>query len=388
MPTTKFPPGISALGLLFTVICFLTTAHTQTETVLYSFTTNPSDGTNPFSGLTLDAKGNLYGTTYFGGTFGFGTVFKISPTGTETVLYNFTGGADGAYPYGSDLIRDKAGNLYGTTNFGGANGEGTVFMLSPSGSETVLHSFAPDGVDGFFPFGGLVMDKAGNLYGTTLQGGAKNFGTVFKLTPAGVETILHSFQADADGAYPSNVTLALGKKNVLYGTTNSGGAGRVGTVFKVTQTGSETVLHTFAIDGVDGYFPFGGVVLDKKGNLYGTTHAGGTFDNGTVFKITPAGTETIMHNFTGGADGGEPYAHVALDKLGNLYGTTYFGGSSGVGTVFSVDPTGKEGVLHSFKSNPDGAYPVAGVVLDKKNNLYGTTYQAGLGYGTVYKIGK
>jgi uncharacterized repeat protein (TIGR03803 family) len=363
----------------------------QTETVLYSFSNDGIDGNSPFSSLTLDAQGNLYGTADFGGTSdGSGTVFKISPTGTETVLYNFSGGADGANPDSSRVVSDKAGNLYGTTNAGGDNSVGTVFKLTPSGIETVLHSFAADGVDGFNPDGGLVIDGLGNLYGTTIKGGASNFGTVFKVTPAGLETVLHSFAADGTEGCNPRGGVVRGKRSSLYGTTSGCGAQGAGTVFQLTLTKARTltVLHTFNADGTDGTFPDAGVVFDKVGNLYGTTSQGGASDSGTVFKITPAGAETVLHAFaTDGTDGLFPNG-VILDKLGNLYGTTSAGGTGKCGTVFKVAPDGTETVLHPFCSNAqDGANPQASLVLGKKNTLYGTTENGGSFFsGTVFKL--
>jgi uncharacterized repeat protein (TIGR03803 family) len=361
----------------------------QTETVLYSFSNDGVDGNSPFSSLTLDAKGNLYGTADYGGTSdGSGTVFKISPNGTETVLYDFTGGADGANPDTSGVVFDKAGNLYGTTNFGGANSAGAVYKLTPSGTETVLHSFAADGVDGYSPDGGLVIDRLGNLYGTTISGGASNFGTVFMVTPAGVETVLHSFAADGTEGCNPRGGVVLGKKKILYGTTFGCGAQGAGTVFQLTKSGTLTVLHSFNQDGADGTFPIARVVLDRSGNLYGTTSEGGASGSGTVYKVTPTGTETVLHAFaTDGSDGVSPNG-VILDKLGNLYGTTSAGGTGKCGTVFKVAPDGTETVVYPFRSNfQDGANPQASLVLGKKNTLYGTTENGGIfTSGTVFKL--
>jgi len=367
----------------------LGTAFTQTESVLHNFVANGTDGYAPHEGLAVDKKGNFYGTTYEGGASNYGTVFKVTPKGAETVLYSFAGGPDGAYPYFSGaLVLDTAGNLYGTTWAGGANGYGTVFKLTPAGVETVLHSFAYDGTDGDYPHAGLVLDKTGNLYGSTYYGGANGFGTVFKVTPAGTETVLYSFKGGTDGCYPYNAGLVIGKKAALYGTTSGCGASGAGTVFKVTPTGTETVLHSFANNGTDGVHPYAGLVLEKTtGNFYGTTHDGGASNNGTVFMVTPTGTETVLHSFVNdGADGLNPYAGLILDKTGNLYGTTYSGGASNNGTVFELTPSGTEIVLHSFGVDPDGALPTASLVLGKKGILYGTTTAGGTNYGTVFKV--
>jgi len=364
-------------------------AHAQTESVLHSFALNDTDGYYPYAGLAIDTTGNLYGTTYEGGAYNEGTVFKVTPSGTVTALHSF-GGADGANPYLSRVVRDKAGNLYGTTTAGGANGFGTVFKLSPTGTETVLHSFAADGKDGYRPYASLAIDTTGNLYGTTISGGASSYGTVFKVTPSGTETVLYSFKGGTDGCNPYNSGVVLGTKGVLYGATAGCGANAVGTVFKLTRTGIETVLHSFANSGTDGFNPYAGLVLDKTtGNFYGTTYYGGTSDAGTVFMVTPTGTETVVHSFaTDGKDGYHPYAGVVLDKTGNLYGTTSAGGVSGLGTAFKITPSGTETVLHSFANDgTDGFYPYASLVLGKKGVLYGTTYVGGgSGYGTVFKI--
>ena len=366
----------------------LGTALAQTESILYSFVDVP-DGKFPDATPILDAKGNLYGTTTSGGTSNYGTVFKVTPGGAETVLYSFGGPPDGAGPYTAGVVRDKAGNLYGTTGAGGANNQGSVFKLTPAGVETLLHSFVADGKDGVLPIGGLVMDKAGNLYGTTNRGGAASQGTVYMVTPSGSETVLHSFAAGADGCQPYNVTLAL-YKNALYGTTEGCGVNGYGTVFKVTLTGTETVLYSFPGTRFDGFQPVAGVVLDKAGNLYGTTVGGGSSSHGTAFKLTPAGKETVLYAFPQTeTDGYGPEAPVALDKLGNLYGTTLKGGTGSgcCGTVWKLDPSGVETILHVFTGTPDGNAVNSGVVLDKKGNLYGTAFGGGAkGDGAVYKV--
>jgi uncharacterized repeat protein (TIGR03803 family) len=353
----------------------------QSFSVLYSFT--PSDGEGPKSSLVLDKEGNLYGTAGFGGgSIGWGEVFKLDPAGTETVLHSFAG-SDGIDPSGG-LVRDKEGNLYGTTSHGGTGG-GTVFHLDTTNTVTVLHTFT--GPDGAFPLADLVRDKEGNLYGTTSGGGASNFGAVFKLDRTGTETVLHSFTGP-DGAYPA-AGLVRDEGGNLYGTTPNGGASDQGTVFKLDTTGTETVLHSFT--GPDGANPnFAGLVRDKEGNLYGTTLYGGDLLNclglgcGVVFKVDTTGTETVLHSFIG-PDGRGPAAGLVLDKEGNLYGTTFAGGTSNQGTVFKLDTKGTETVLHSF-TGTDGGDPEATLVLDKAGNLYGTTDSGTSGDGTVFKL--
>jgi uncharacterized repeat protein (TIGR03803 family) len=305
------------------------------KSVVHNFESG-SDGAVSYASLIADADGNLYGTTTVGGINNNGTVFKITPQGQETVLYSFESGADGAYPYGG-LTLNTDGNLYGTTKNGGINDYGTVFKITPQGVETVLYSFQ-DGSDGAFPVASLVADANGNLYGTTSGGGSDYAGTVFKITSQGVESVLHSFQGGADGAVPQ-AGLILDATGNLYGTTQDGGGiNDYGTVFKITPQNVETVLYSFR--GVnDGANPYAGLILDATGNLYGTTAHGGFNNYGTVFKITPQGQETVLYRFQSGSNGAVPQAGLIFDATGNLYGTTQLGGDNsyfGHGTVFKL----------------------------------------------------
>jgi len=386
---SKMISRVASASLALAVVLFLSavsnhSAQAQTFGLLYSFT-NGTDGGYPYSTLIQDASGNLYGTTYYGGAYTYGTAFELS-TGPETVLHSFGNGmGDGSSPF-AGLVRDSSGNLYGTTYSGGASGYGTVFMLDTTGKETVLHSFA-GGADGKAPiYGSLVRDGSGNLYGTTKLGGASGVGTVFKVTKTGKETVLYSFTNGLDGGYPF-AGLVRDTSGNLYGTTYSGGASSVGTVFKVTKTGTETVLYSFS-GGADGEYPYAGLVRDSLGNLYGTTSEGGASNVGTVFKVTPTGQETVLYSFAGGTDGANPFAGLVRDRKGNLYGTTEAGGASGVGTVFKLSATGQETVLHTFTgATMDGANPFGGLVRDAAGNLYGTTFVGGaFGHGAVYKI--
>jgi uncharacterized repeat protein (TIGR03803 family) len=387
---------------LVTAAGFSSAAAAQEFTPLYSFT--GSDGANPEASLIADPAGNLYGTTRFGGAtttegcrpLGCGTVFQLTPSGSLNVLHSFTG-SDGAYPY-AGLLADAAGNLYGTTWDGGDNGRGTVFQLDPSGALTVLHSFT-GGSDGQRPVTGLLADAAGNLYGTAHSGGDGGFGTVFQLDPSGSLTVLYSFTGDSDGQYPDSGLIADAAGN-LYGTTRGelGAMGSCplgcGTVFQLTPSGTLNVLHSFT--GNDGSHPVAGLLADAAGNLYGTTSAGGvgtscTFIGGcgTVFQLTPSGALNVLYNFTGGSDGGNPDAALIADAAGNLYGTTQNGGASascnrpyGCGTVFQLDTSGTLTALHIFTGS-DGAYPPAGLLADTAGNLYGTTYGGGTGTGCI-----
>jgi uncharacterized repeat protein (TIGR03803 family) len=427
MSRTRSNVNSIALWLLLTaVLCFLVAtvqpAHAQVLTTLYSFT-GGADGNTPFGSLIKDKAGNLYGTASWGGSeggnctynggygTGCGTVFELTRSGSVwsfTLLYSFNGYPDdAANPANEFLAFDKLGNLYGTTYYGGTvpcsgqPGCGTVFKLTPSQNgwtETMLYSF-PQGNGAFSPDSGVVVDKVGNLYGTTFHSGTGP-GTVYKVTPSGTETVVYAFTGGADGGYPFG-GLVLDRKGNLYGTTQYGGTGQncggsgCGTVFKIAPDGTETVLYSFA-GGNDGQWPWAGVILDKLGNLYGTTWVGGGTGCGgngcgTVFKLAPDGTETILHSFNS-SDGEGVWGGVIFDAKGNLYGTTFVGGAYGEGTVYELTPSGgvwTQTVLHSFDSfagSDDGAYPHGSLLL-KGGILYGTTQAGGANFqGTVFGL--
>jgi uncharacterized repeat protein (TIGR03803 family) len=390
---SKMCPGAASAALALVLVLVLGVATTQpaqaqTFTLLHSFTGSP-DGAAAYAPLIRDAAGNLYSTTEGGGAYGYGTVFKASKSGKVTVLYSFTGGSDGANPF-VGLLRDKAGNLYGTTAYGGASSVGTVFKLSKSGKETVLHSFAGGTADGCYPFGGLLRDAAGNFYGTTEVCGASGVGTVFKLSEKGVLTLLHSFAGgSSDGEYPSFTTLLMDKTGNIYGVAEQGGTYNLGVAYKLSKSGKLTVLHSFAGGSTDGCDVFGTPVRDSKGNLYGTANACGSSEVGIVWKVSPKGTETILHSFAGGAsDGEEPIAGLIADAKGNLYGDTYQGGPANLGTVYKLDEKGTLTLLHTF-SGSDGSYPYSGLLRDATGTLYGTTLYGGSDdFGTVWKLTK
>jgi uncharacterized repeat protein (TIGR03803 family) len=347
------------------------------DLVLHNFAAPPR-GANPLASVTRDAAGNLYGTAALGGIANRGVVFKVDTEGQENLLYSFTGGADGGVPEAS-VIGDGAGNLYGTTNSGGASNAGVVFRLNAKGQETVLYSFT-GGADGGYPYSGVIRDAAGNLYGTTTYGGGADLGVVYKVDASGHETVLHSFTGAADGGHP-NAGLILDAKGNLYGTAVNSGAEYGGVVFRMDPMGNETVLHSFS--GEDGVEPYAGLIGDGAGNLYGTTFYGGTTGNGVVYKLDAKGNETVLYNFTGGADGGEPQSGVILDAEGNLYGTTLLGGTGdcpeGCGVAYKLDAIGQESVLHSFTGGADGAngYGDPGLIRDTEGNLYGATSNGG-----------
>ena len=372
--------------------------------MLYTFK-GGSDGSEPYAGLLMDKTGNLYGTTFAGGAHGYGTVFKLAKGGSETILYSFGGGNDGAYPE-AGVILDASGNLYGTTADGGSldgcqgEGCGTIFKVAPDGTESVVHAFA-GGKDGSTPTAGLVADRSGNLYGTTYSGGSTancdyqtGCGTVYKLAPDGTETVLYAFHGGSDGGNPF-AGLIIDAAGNLYGTTQYAGSGNCvsgcGVVFRVAPDGSETVLHAF--DYSDGAYPAGGVVMDKAGNLYGTTGWG--YVVGNVYRLSPDGTLTVLHSFTDVPDGANPYDRLAMDGSGNLYGTTQAGGKrcgnygSSCGVIFEIAPGGTETVLHAFrKKKGDGILPLAGLIRDRKGNLYGTTTALTWhsATGTIFKL--
>jgi uncharacterized repeat protein (TIGR03803 family) len=363
-------------ALLMVVLVFGTSAQAQTFATLYSFT--GTDGEHPNAGVVEDRAGNLYSTTPYGGHYN-GVVFKVSSSGTETVLHYF-GSADGANPY-SPVIRDNKGNLYGTTWGGGTSSQGTIFVIDAAGKQTVLHSFAGGTTDGCFPGGGLAMDKYGSLYGTTSSCGADNYGTLFKLGKKGAYTLLHSF-AGRDGAYPGNSSPILGRQGNIYGVTFEGGRAGAGVVYKLTKRRIK-VLYAFR-GATDGCSPSATPAMDKAGNLYGTTSGNGCSGNGTVWKVSPKGAETILHSFAGGTtDGCNPYGGVVRDPKGNLYGTTFSCGAYNAGTVWELSGDTLT-LLHSF-SGSDGLYPNGDLLRDSKGGLYGTAHNGGTeDYGTVW----
>lgn len=403
-----FTMSKSGISVVSTVLCLFASAAcsvAQTYTVndlgttfttLHSF--DGTDGALSFAGLIQATNGNLYGTTYYGGAWGSGEVFEITPGGTLTTLYSFcsqSGCTDGEYTY-AVLVQATDGNFYGTTYLGGANNYGTVFKLSPSGTLTTLHSF--NGTDGSEPLAGLVQATNGALYGTTYMGGSKGYGEVFKITPSGTFTILHSFcsrSACADGANPY-AGLVQGTDGNFYGTTLGGGGKKgFGTVFKITPSGALTTLHSFCSQTgcADGQFPQTGLVQGTNGILYGTTILGGAYGSGTIFSITTSGALTALYNVcsqSGCPDGNYLYAPLIQATDGNLYGVMDVGGASNHGTVFKLTLSGTLSTLYSFCSQTnctDGEYPGGGLVQDTNGNLYGTTADGGAhAHGTIFSL--
>jgi uncharacterized repeat protein (TIGR03803 family) len=357
--------------------------------VVYAFP-GIAGGQYPYNGgVTLGSDGRLYGTTEYGGSDGAGVLYQLDGNRCETVLYTFDLFTANGYgqPTGN-VIRDSAGNFYGTTFIGQADvgyGFGVVYKVNTSGHATVLHNFT-NGTDGGNPYGGVILDAKGNVYGTASGGGASGDGVVFKIDTSGNETVLYSFTGGTDGGFPYGSIIRDSAGN-FYGTTNGGGAAGAGVVFKLDSSGNETVLYSFS-GGADGGYPLAGLIRDSDGNFYGTTNGGGASSAGVVFKLDTSGSETVLHTFTGGADGGYPlWVVLARDLAGNLYGTTASGGTANEGVVFKIDTSGNESVLHSFTGGPDGGTPFTGVILGPEEQLYGATALGGqANVGVVFEI--
>jgi uncharacterized repeat protein (TIGR03803 family) len=407
---SKFNWGMRPCGVFLLWLAAAIALPAQTFTTLHSFD-NGTDGESPEAGLVQGTDGKFYGTTELGGTNGYGTVFSITADGKLATLHSFHF-TDGAAPFG-ELVRAANGQLYGTTAGGGASnacsgGCGTVFKITLGGTLTTLHSF--DGTDGSSPYAGLIQATNGNFYGTTKGGGANNGGTIFRITAGGKLTIIHNFCLQGGqfcGWYPQ-AGLVQGSDGDFYGTTVFGGAGcesdygyGCGTVFKITPNGRLTTLHSFCVGNggcTDGSNPLAGLVQDTEGNFYGTTTS-------TVFKIAPSGTLTTLYRFPCSQqnvcpDGTYPSAALVLGTDGDLYGTTAYGGADlsgschssgpGCGTIFKITPSGTLTTLYSFCAQTnctDGAVPYAGLVRGTNGTFYGTTWAGGAGgYGTIFSL--
>jgi uncharacterized repeat protein (TIGR03803 family) len=396
--------------------------HLAREHVIYNFQ-GGSGGAGPEGTLIADRSGALYGTTAYGGIYGCtfnagcGTVFKLTPSAhsySHSVLYEFLGGTDGDGP-GSGVVADKSGALYGTTEYGGPAGDGSVFKLTRSGSsytETVLHSFA-GGDDGNAPLAGLTIDASGNLYGATLLGGGGSqcttgagCGVIFELRRSGStysERVLHTFTGGSDGATPGSPPIFVGRD--LYGTAATGGGNPscggapinpgCGTVFELVRRGRAftfKVLYRFAGAPSDAANAFAGLAIGTGGALYGAGQYGGSQNEGAVFALSRTGrkySETLLHSFTGGHDGSYPLAALAVGGDGALYGTTQYGGTANAGTVFEVTSSGSERVLFAFPNGTGGGYPLGGVLVGSRGGLWGTAEYGGkssLAAGIAFKL--
>ena len=391
--TLCFARTVSIVLTLLAVTAMVAPA--QTFTTLVNF--DALNVSNPTAPLIQGTDGNFYGTTTgIEGPAGTGTVFKMTPTGTLTTLYTFCSQSlctDGRYPYYAGLAQGTDGNFYGITAAGGdVNGDGTIFKITPDGTLTTLYTFS--GTDGSSPDSTLVQGDDGNFYGTTGSGGTSSAGTIFKITPTGTLTTLHSFSG-TDGSSP--IALVQGDDGNFYGTTLFGGANGQGTVFEMTADGTLTTLYSFCSQGgcTDGSSNLGPLVQGTDGNFYGTTAAGGAGCGedtcGTVFKITPTGTLTTLYSFSG-SDGRSPEGALAQGSDGNFYGTTYEGGGNNAGTIFKITPAGTLTTLHSFDGT-DGFGSEAGLVQGTDGKFYGTTTFGGTssncggsGCGTIFSL--
>jgi len=398
--------------IAFALVALSATSAKAATDVVYSFA-GDEDGEYPSTELVVDGAGNLYGTSVQGGEIGGGTVFELTPSGNgwiHTVLYSFTGGADGGQPYGGVAI-DAQGNLYGTTVIGGNGGIcveegcGVVYKLTKSGgnwTQTVLYNFT-GGDDGYGPGSGLTIGKDGSLYGMTPTGGAYGLGVIFQLkADQGGHSrfrVIHAFTGGSDGGTGSAGRL-LDENGTLYGVATVGGAYGKGTAFRLkpTQSGPWNLTTIYAFKGQpDAGFPYGGLARDGSGNLYGTTYYDGANNLGSVYQLSPSSLgkwrERVLHSFEGGADGSNSISNLVFDAAGNLYGTTSEGGSPGCscGTIFKLtrgdNGSWTESVVHSFTGPPDGAYPYNGMVGDSEGNFFGATVHGGEdNEGSVYQL--
>jgi uncharacterized repeat protein (TIGR03803 family) len=350
------------------------------------------NGSTPLGvALVQGTDGNLYGTTEDGGAHGLGSVFKLTPGGTLTVLHSFSNTPDGAYPKGGVVLGNSGKFFYGTTSQGGSNGLGTFFKITSGGTLTTLHSF--NGTDGQYPPAPCVEGTDNNFYGITSQGGANGLGTVFQVTATGTLTTLHSFNG-TDGANPQAALVPQPEPGLIfYGTTNQGGTNNLGTFFSVTPTGTVTTLHSF--NGSDGANPQAALQPQPEPDLifYGTTNQGGTNNLGTVFSVSPSGQVTTLHSFNG-TDGQYPAGALVLGTDGNLYGTTAGVVAPGIhvfGQIFNMTPAGVVTTLHNFCSQggscTDGSYPYGGLGQRTTGVFFGVTSAGGsAGLGTVFSL--
>jgi uncharacterized repeat protein (TIGR03803 family) len=389
------------------IALFVASARASSTEVIFSFT-GEEGGEYCDTDVEVDAAGNLYGTSVLGGDFGGGTVWQLSPVGdgwVHTVLYSFTGGADGGEPY-KGVTLDAAGNLYGTAVTGGSGscegGCGVAYKLTNSGgtwTQTVIHAFT-GGSDGSGPGARVALDGRGNVYGMTPTGGANGLGTIYALHPRSnggyALRVLHTFTGGSDGSSGSAGKLVV-RNGRIFGAATTGGSFGAGTVFQLrpTPSGEWDFRTSYSFQGApDGVFPYGALLFDAAGNIYGTTYYGGTNGLGTVYKLSPNGSgewiESVLYSFKPGSDGNSSISNLVADAAGNLYGTTSEGGL-GSGTIFKLAPnpngTWTESLPHSFQGSPDGAFPYAGMVGDGTGTFYGATVHGGDdGDGAIYRF--
>jgi uncharacterized repeat protein (TIGR03803 family) len=377
----------------------------NTTKLVYSFG-GASDGEYTDTELVRDSAGNLYGSSVQGGTFGGGTVFQITPAGVHTVLYNFTGGADGGEPY-KGVTLDSHGNLYGTAVTGGGGGCeggcGVVYKLTKTGStwtQSVIHQFT-GGIDGSGPGAPVAVDKQGNVYGTTPTGGASGVGVVYQIKPSGsgwTLNVIHAFTGGTDGSGGSAGRFFIDTAGNLFNVCTTGGAHGFGVVYEISPGAGKwkfTALYAFK-DQPDGASPYGGVVFDKAGNMYGTTYYAGAHDLGAVYQLTHSGatwTESVLYSFKGGLDGASPISSLVADAAGNFYGTTSEGGATtcGCGVIYKLakSTSGKwtESVVYRFPGQPSAGFAYNGMISGAAGSFYGATVHGGNSNdGAVYQF--
>jgi len=364
--------------LLIFVLPLMAFAQTYKYSVVAEFS-NTGTGPELPNFLIIDPAGNLYATSELGGTYGDGTVFKVSPKGVATVLHNFGASpTDGQQPRGV-LTRDQAGNFYGTTYLGGTTGGGVIFKLSPAGKETILYNFSSS--EGANPIGGLTLDPSGNLYGELWYS-----GQVFKLTPDGSFSILYDF----NNLMLTGGNLIQNKAGSLFGT--EGPIDGPAQIFELTPQGEETTLYDFSSDNSEGRYPNSKLAQDAQGDLYGSASSGGANDWGTIFKYSASGEFSVLYSFCpldNCADGGEPYSWLTLDASGNIYGVGYIGSTNGKGAVYRLTPAGVYSVLHANPADTGNDYGGANLVMDKAGNLYVVSNSGGKNQaGLIYKLSK
>jgi len=405
--TRRFFRVLGSATILSVIALFFGAAKASTTDIIYSFGGGP-DGEYLDTDVAVDAAGNLYGTSVLGGTFGGGTVWQLSQVNgnwVHTVLYNFTGGADGGEPY-KGVTLDSDGNLYGTAVTGGSGscegGCGVTYKLTKNGSswtQTVLHAFT-GGDDGSGPGSRVTLDKQGNVYGMTPTGGAFGLGTIYTLRPKANGTwalqVLHAFTGGPDGSSGSAGKMVF-HQGALFGAATTGGAHGFGTIFRLMPRGKGqwTFQSIYSFQGdLDGSFPYGGLTIDLSDNVFGTTYYGGTDGVGTVFQLSFARggwVNLVLYSFKASADGNSPISNVVFDDMVNIYGTTSEGGL-GSGTIFKLTQVGAGGswsetLAHEFASTPDGAFPYSGMTPGGDNSFYGATVHGGAnGEGAIYKF--
>jgi uncharacterized repeat protein (TIGR03803 family) len=404
--TRRFFGRIAGAAIVFLIALTATAATKATTEVIYSFA-GGADGEYLDTDVAIDAAGNLYGTSVLGGTFGGGTVWQLSQVNgswVHTVLYNFTGGADGGEPY-KGVTLDAEGNLYGTAVTGGSGscegGCGVTYKLSKNGStwtQTVLYAFT-GADDGSGPGSRVTLDQQGNVYGMTPTGGAFGLGTIYTLRPKANDTwnlqVLHAFTGGVDGSSGSAGKMVF-HQGALFGAATTGGAYGHGTIFRLKpqNRGQWTFQSIYSFLGdLDGSFPYGGLTIDLSDNIFGTTYYGGTDGIGTVFQLSFARggwVNLVLYSFKSGTDGNSPISNVGFDTMGNIYGTTSEGGL-GSGTIFQLIPvpggSWSETLAHVFAGSPDGAFPYSGMTPGADNTFYGATVHGGAnGEGSIYKF--